>query len=244
MTDLGSSNGTYLNGILLAANVPYRVSEGDLLQFGVDDEESLIGTSSLAQKDRLVILQVKWAPAKPSPLEWPESKRSFSPSRILQEARNILSRSSKGDLPLERRSMASFVAPPQFSRAEECMRVQDLSSKLVALAQKLVETAEAAKAADVPQTAALSDLSDNVEAALEQHGAAAWGPSEAATTIHSRPTLRACQRIIVSRPALRLTDPFGRGRTRRCFACWPWPFVCYFLHFNKTSCSADKGPRR
>lgn len=210
-TDLGSSNGTYLNGILMKAHTPYRLNDGDLLQFGLDDEESL------RRKEPAVVVQVKLQatpvenqyqaskPSMPSALSWTETgKKSFSPGRILQEARSILSKSSKSFStaemnPLRRSatgqmSYGSNYAMQPSMRIEETMRVNELSSQLIGLAQRVVEAAEASKRSDLLRPAELGDLVQSIETALQIYHQKPINPTDA--TYHHRPNLADGQRII------------------------------------------------
>ncbi len=137
--DLGSSNGTYLNGLLLTPNVAYRLNEGDLLQFGVDD----VYPTTALRKEQLVILQVKFPLSKPVPTVFTEpNKKTFSPGRILQEARSMLSRSGKIGAPSMSISLNDVHRRSMYGAWDEnSVLVQDLTSRLIALAQRHVEQA-------------------------------------------------------------------------------------------------------
>ena len=40
--DMGSINGTYVNGAQIRPHIPVVISEGDLVQFGIDDEDAIL----------------------------------------------------------------------------------------------------------------------------------------------------------------------------------------------------------
>lgn len=40
MEDLGSINGTFVNGVCLKSGEPWPLADGDLLQFGSEDEDA------------------------------------------------------------------------------------------------------------------------------------------------------------------------------------------------------------
>lgn len=206
VTDMGSSNGTYLNGILLKSHMPYRIGDGDLLQFGADDE-----ASGLEGGHRPLVLQVKMASVgltsssstfSTSSISMPEEmprRTMFSPGRILQEARSLLSKSntrfasgSMGEVFTGTSVTSSFWTPSPAQKAQE------LSSGLIALAQKLVETAETAKMDVVPRPEALYDLHKSVECALQIHANRRQRPYNqgVAATFYQRPNLPDALKII------------------------------------------------
>lgn len=190
---MGSSNGTYVNGILLKAHSPYRFNDGDLLQFGIDDGFDSINNGG--RKEQVVVLQVKLPRGSPS-IEPEIPKKIFSPGRILQEARLMLSRSS-ARLPSSQSEMLSAPSASRIIRPTIPAQrsVYDLSSSLIALAQKLVETAESAKiyCDDEGQSLeALSDLAGNVEFSLAQYRKDKSRPDYTRT-----PNLVEARRIIV-----------------------------------------------
>jgi len=224
VTDLGSSNGSYLNGILLKAHTPFRLNEGDLLQFGVEDD--LLDVEKKGQP--LVVLQVKIpaAPQIPQTNQIPQiisqktvaAGRTFSPGRILQEARSMLSRStasraastSSYDMPSyqhqhqhqhQQQQHHRYSLSASFARVQESRACFDLSSGLIALAQRLVEAAEGAKLEEVPNLEQLSDLSATFDYALRHYAESRYRQSaeDPSRTIHQRPNLAAAQNIIVRR---------------------------------------------
>lgn len=210
VTDLGSSNGTYLNGILMKSHVPYRLNDGDLLQFGLDDEEAA------KRKETAVVIQIKLNDSKgnaKASLNWTETgKRSFSPGRILQEARNILSKSSKSfssstDFGNPQRrpsysyssygygSSTGYLGQKSSSKIEETMKVHELSSKLIALAQRIVETAEnVKKQSDSVRPYHLEDLVSSIETSIQNYSVPTTVSNE--KSFYYRPNLADGQRII------------------------------------------------
>lgn len=191
-----------MNGILLKPHTQYRLNEGDLVQIGVDDG------FDLSKQEQLLVVQVKLCQSKSNlPSELMETKKTFSPGRILQEARSMLSRSNT-KLPMGN-SSASLYDMHQSSRYEfstshvrlnavDSRAAFELSSGLIALAQRLVETAESAKIEHIPPIAALNDLSQNVEASLYQYRShLGHHTDDSESTFFHRPNLHDAKNIIV-----------------------------------------------
>lgn len=53
--DLNSSNGTYVNGVMLQPQTPHVLSEGDLVQFGINDSDD-------GDKKSVILVQVLFEP--------------------------------------------------------------------------------------------------------------------------------------------------------------------------------------
>lgn len=187
---------------MLKPHSQYRLNEGDLVQIGVDDG------FDLAKQEQLLVVQVKLYQSKPNlSSELMETKKTFSPGRILQEARNMLSRSN-AKLPIGNSSTSLYdLHLPNrydFSTSHARLNVGDsraafeLSSGLIALAQRLVETAEAAKIEHIPPLVALNDLSLNIEASLNQYSSyLGHHTAESESTFFHRPNLHDARNIIV-----------------------------------------------
>lgn len=188
-----------MNGILLKPHTQYRLNEGDLVQIGVDDG------FDLSKQEQLLVVQVKLCQSKPNfPSELMETKKTFSPGRILQEARSMLSRSntklatgnsSASLYDLHQSSRYDFSSSHARLNALDSRAAFELSSGLIALAQRLVETAESAKMEHFPPLAALEDLSRNIEVSLQQYNA--HQTEDSGSTFFHRPNLRDAKNIIV-----------------------------------------------
>lgn len=231
VADLGSSNGTLLNGQPLAPNVAYRLNNGDVIQLGSDDED-------LPPKDRqpssgcdeALTIQVLFR-QPPSPPQLADLKASehrkatFSPGRVLEEAKKMLGKpaeTSQASSQYYRTTMyeqpSQFWLNPDKERAiTELHRIRalrdELRLKLELASSKLARVQSEIDNETVAGLLHVEDLLDSLDFSLEgvatKAGAAPSIRGDAEqNSIFFRHRLSDALRIIVCQGLTLPSDPY------------------------------------
>lgn len=212
--DLESSNGTFLNGEQITPRIPYRLNNGDIIQFGSEDEDLDYRQSSsqTIRNGREEALVVQFL----LPSESVDNKKAvFSPGRVLQEAKKMLgksidmARTANSSLsnmkpsPLSSSFSSQYVGPETEKFREMQLQIRNrkqyLLSRLDLVSTRLSRVQTEIEKEDALRLDYIDDMLNSFDFAFSQYFSEerdSLSPDDT-ETIHYRFSLRESIRIIV-----------------------------------------------
>lgn len=206
LEDLGSSNGTFLNGEQITPRIPYRLNNGDIIQFGSEDEDLDLGHSSSRNihHEEALVVQLLLATAAGD-----TKKPVFSPGRLLYDAKKILGKSVDISRAASSTLSSSFSGYSNFdlvenhkireSQQEIRYKRQNLQTRLELLSSKLSKIHGEVEMEDALKLDYIEDMLNSFDFGFSHyfcHQRITLNPDDA-QTIHHRLSLNESIRIIV-----------------------------------------------